>query len=220
MQNNSKKLTLEGYSDEQFQSKVGEPFHVQINPEKFSHTRSIQLNTEEKASNTSGSVAAFEGYDNDEVSFELIFDGTGVVSDIEVGAKLQALEDVIFKYEGNQHKPNYVKISWGDFIFNSMLKQFSTEYTLFKEDGVPLRAKVSLAFVGFVDAETREKRANNSSPDLTHVKEIRQGDSLPILCKEIYGNNKYYLQIAAINGITNFRRLKPGMKIIFPPIEK
>jgi len=36
----------------------------------------------------------------------------------------------------------------------------------------------------------------------------------------IYGDSKYYLEVAKANNITNFRKLTVGGKIFFPPIQK
>ncbi len=40
------------------------------------------------------------------------------------------------------------------------------------------------------------------------------------MCYRIYGDPKYYLEVAKVNGLGNFRFLKPGTDLIFPPIEK
>jgi len=37
---------------------------------------------------------------------------------------------------------------------------------------------------------------------------------------KIYGSFKYYLQVAKVNNLKNFRDLIPGQKLIFPPFEK
>lgn len=36
----------------------------------------------------------------------------------------------------------------------------------------------------------------------------------------IYGDSKYYLEVARVNEITSFRKLEVGKEIFFPPIEK
>jgi nucleoid-associated protein YgaU len=61
---------------------------------------------------------------------------------------------------------------------------------------------------------------NNSSPDLTHIRMVKDGDTLPLMSFRIYGDSKYYLEVAKANNITNFRKLTVGRKIFFPPIEK
>jgi nucleoid-associated protein YgaU len=49
---------------------------------------------------------------------------------------------------------------------------------------------------------------------------VKTGDTLPLMCYRIYGDTRYYLQVAAINGMGNFRKLIPGTEILFPPINK
>jgi nucleoid-associated protein YgaU len=41
-----------------------------------------------------------------------------------------------------------------------------------------------------------------------------------LMCYRIYGDPKYYLQVAEANGISNFRKLIPGTDITFPPLHK
>jgi nucleoid-associated protein YgaU len=84
----------------------------------------------------------------------------------------------------------------------------------------PLRATARAKFKGFVEDNLRVAMENNSSPDLTHVREVKKGDTLPLMTFRIYGDSKYYLEVAKANNITNFRKLEVGQRIFFPPIEK
>jgi len=49
---------------------------------------------------------------------------------------------------------------------------------------------------------------------------VKEGDKLPLMTFRIYGDSRYYLEVAKINNITNFRKLMVGSKIFFPPIQK
>jgi nucleoid-associated protein YgaU len=99
------------------------------------------------------------------------------------------------------------------------MQTMSTHYTLFKPSGAPLRAKVDLSFVGAMSKRETELVSNLSSPDLTHLVEVRDGDTLPLLCNRIYGDPGYYLEVARFNQLTDFRNLRPGWKLHFPPLE-
>jgi nucleoid-associated protein YgaU len=68
--------------------------------------------------------------------------------------------------------------------------------------------------------ELAAAKANVQSPDLTHVRVVEEGDTLPLMAKRIYGDSKYYLEVARVNRITSFRKLKTGQRIFFPPIQK
>jgi len=94
----------------------------------------------------------------------------------------------------------------------------SVDYTLFKPSGEPLRAKVTVAFKEFMSQEEESLRADRKSADLTHVVEVRAGDTLPLLCERIYKDSGYYTQVARLNNINNFRDIKPGTRLFFPPL--
>jgi len=47
---------------------------------------------------------------------------------------------------------------------------------------------------------------------------VRDGDTLPLLCHRIYGDPGYYLDVARHNQLTDFRQLRPGAKLHFPPL--
>ena len=36
----------------------------------------------------------------------------------------------------------------------------------------------------------------------------------------IYGDPLLYIEVAKANGLTDFRNLKPGRTLVFPPVEK
>jgi hypothetical protein len=44
------------------------------------------------------------------------------------------------------------------------------------------------------------------------------GDTLPLLCFQIYQESKYYVEVARINRLDDFRNLEPGRQILFPPL--
>jgi len=44
------------------------------------------------------------------------------------------------------------------------------------------------------------------------------GDTLDLIADNNYDDPSYYLQLARANRLKNFRKLKPGMRLILPPI--
>jgi nucleoid-associated protein YgaU len=49
---------------------------------------------------------------------------------------------------------------------------------------------------------------------------VRAGDTLPLLCYQVYEDPSYYLQVAKANNLSNFRKLEQGTELFFPPIAK
>lgn len=199
-------------------------YKLVINPAEFSHDRSICYNTRRTQGQT-GNPARFAAVNPDKLSFSLVFDGTGVVpvpsgnsAPEDVNGQIKAMSDIVYRYDGQKHEPNIVQLAWGQLMFTGRLQSLSTQYTLFRPDGVPLRAKASLAFIGCLTMEEGQLASNRSSPDLSHLVLVREGDTLPLLCQRIYGDARYYAEVARFNGLRQFRRLAAGQTLHFPPL--
>jgi phage tail protein X len=200
-------------------------FTAMLNPQDLTHSRSISYD-ERPTLGQVGSPLRFRAVGPDTVGFSLLFDGTGVVKPVSAAAEVKQvieyvaeLNRVVFLYDGAKHEPGHVRVLWGTLILCGRLQSMSTQYTLFKPSGEPLRAKVALQFKGFISQKQESLMANRSSPDLSHVVEVHQGDTLPLLCHRIYGDASYYPEVARVNGLAQFRSLEPGRKLHFPPLE-
>ncbi|MCH8987729.1 MAG: peptidoglycan-binding protein [Chloroflexi bacterium] len=199
-------------------------FEVMINPSNYSHGFTVD-NNKKQAPGQASAETKFNMIKPEKVGFDIVLDGTGVVNPTDsnsgspdVKTQVEQLKKIVYTYVGAEHSPNYVRLLWGSFIFFGTLESMSMEYTLFKPSGLPLRAKVKLAFIGFQSKEEGALKANRSSPDLDHVVEVKAGDTLPLLCYRIYKDPAYYTAIARVNNLVNFRSLVPGTRLHFPPL--
>ncbi len=221
------KMTITAYSDSKFTKKVGDPFQVYINPDKYTHSFKIDYNNVQ-AQGSNGPSPDFNKIPPDRVNFELVFDGTGVVPSPRPGAspangntvekQLTQFKNLVFSYNGQIHSPNFLVLSWGTLLFKCRLTSLNINYTLFMPDGSPLRAKATANFIGFNDEVELALKANKSSPDLTHILTVKAGDTLPLMCNGVYGSSAYYLHVAEYNNLTDFRNLAEGTQLVFPPL--
>jgi hypothetical protein len=220
------KMEITAYSQKNFTGKVGE-FTVYINPEKYSHSYEICYN-DVQAQGSPGGEPVFNKTPSDKVEFELVFDGTGVVptlipgvipyGDDGITSQIDEFKRLAFTYNSKSHSPNYLVLAWGRLLFKCRLESLSITYTLFKPDGTPLRARAHSTFIGYNDEEALALKANKSSPDLSHVLTVVAGDTLPLMCYGVYGSSTYYTQVARVNGLTDFRNIKVGTQLLFPPL--
>ncbi len=200
-------------------------FQVMLNPGSYKHEYAISYN-KDKALGQQSAESKFSVIGPEKINFKIMLDGTGVVNEPgpagaalpDVKDQIASLRDVVYKYDGEDHEPNHVRLLWGSFLFYGRLTSMKVDYKMFKPSGEPLRAEIDLAFTGFVSKEEEALRANRSSPDLTHVVEVKSGDTLPLLCSRVYNDSSYYLAVAEVNGIAHFRDIKPGQKLYFPPL--
>ena len=61
-------------------------------------------------------------------------------------------------------------------------------------------------------------RRTRRPPDLTRLRDVRDGDTLPLLVNDIYGKPELYLEVARANRLFNFRKLKAASRLSFPPL--
>jgi len=219
------KLKIVAYKDAKFSDEVdnGE-FTTLLNPEKYKFQYRIEQN-EDQASGTSAAPIRFNKILPQTLELDFLFDRTGVIAGYEASENgviddIDHFKKVVYDYNGEKHKPNYLMITWGSLLFKGYLKEMDIEYKLFRPDGTPIRALASAKINEFVEEELRTAQENNQSPDMTHYRIVKEGDTLPLMAYQIYGDSRYYLQVAHANKLTNFRKLETGMEIFFPPIEK
>lgn len=166
----------------------------------------------------------FGGIEYGSFGVKLILDGTGASESgllTGFGLKIKSVKErvqeflnVCYHIIEEKHGPNKVFIQWGEELKRTaVLQSITINYTLFDSSGNALRAELDTSF------KLELEDVKLASPDLTHTREVHEGDTLPLLSKEIYGSSRYYLFVAEANKLDDFRNLKAGTKLYFPPLE-
>lgn len=214
------KLKISSFSDADRNDETG-TFTVMFNPSTYSINYELEYKEEQGAGST-GSPQNFEKIKPQVLAIDVLIDGTGVT-----GEKVDSVDDKVMEflatttgYDGEEHRPPYLRLSWGRMQLDCVITSAKVNYTLFKPDGTALRAKISCSFKGQVSDKKQAAEKRNSSPDLTHYRTVKDGDTLQLMSTKIYGNPDHYLEVARVNNLNNFRTLTPGDTLYFPPIDK
>lgn len=199
-------------------------FEALINPETYALDYKVEFKTGQ-GHGTTGGQQKFTVKAPEEISFEFLFDSSGLIDgqkydDKGVFEKVHNLKEMLTGVDSSSHEPRHFKLGWGTMLFKGRCTALNISYKLFNPDGTPIRAICKASFKGSIEEGLRIAKDNFQSPDLTHYRVVKLGDTLPLLCYRIYGDSKYYIQVAAANKLTNFRNLKPGDQLFFPPIAK
>lgn len=230
------KLKIFVYQDENRTGRPEDTFKVMFNPESYS-LKYENVYQKYQGNNTSGRTARYSLSKPNKLSLKLILDDTGVADYGLYGfagassiGHLSGTKDVYKQVnrflklttymDGKIHEPKFLKIEWGDLIFDCRLQSVDVNYTLFNRNGQPIRAELDTVFIGDIQDSKRIKQENKNSPDLSHSRNVKSGDKLPLMAQEIYGDSAYYIQLARANNLNNFRNLKTGTTIKLPPINK
>jgi hypothetical protein len=202
-------------------------FVVGFNPSSFTVNNKIEYKKTE-AKGQDGGDPQFEKIPPLEFSIEFTIDGTGVAMGSQQGKdqkdylkkQVKKLRDVTgCNINGDIHRPNYLAVLWGTFYIECVLTTLNITYNLFDRTGSPLRAKVNCSFLERIGPGKGGRKSRLESPDLTKYVVAKEGDQLPLLVKDKYNDPAYYIQVARINKLKNFRNIQPGQTLILPPLK-
>ena len=200
-------------------SGADEEYEVLVNPDSVRHTKGMLFNSDNRA-NASVDVKQWKGYSEELLEVTLNLDGSGLADETETPVEKQVKDimKTIYDYDGGSHKAMYVVIVWNTYAFLGHVKNLETEYKIFNPDGECLMATMNIEFTIHMDNEAAAKKQNRNSPDMSHLQTMKEGDKIPLICNDIYNDPSYYVQIAQLNGLTNFRDVGIGTKLLFPPL--
>jgi nucleoid-associated protein YgaU len=223
-----KKLTIIGFEDPEQDKQIGE-FEAFYNPATFQVGYALKYSEAANAGAIKKEMR-YNGYEATTYSFDLQLDGTGGsrpttgaysagTVPTPVSRMVRRFLKVVYGFSGTIHRSCYLKLVWGDTtIAKCVLNSANITYDLFDPSGNPLRAKIACSFKEYSYEELIRAEARLGSPDMTHIRVVQQGDRLPLMCEQIYGDAKLYLEVARYNNLNNYRNLSPGQKIYFPPL--
>lgn len=228
-------LTIAAFLDAARSRPVEDPssLAVKYNPETIAVKCENAFQTSQ-ASPSSSAQARFAQGRSRIVQFTLIFDsidlGSYGMAQL-LGPKDQTVEQYVqlflrlcHQINSESHEPSYLRLIWQKGLlgpnFDCRLRSVDVNYSTFNTDGSPLHAELATQFIEDLDPKKKSAQDNLLSPDLTHRRLVKAGDTLTALCRDVYGTPEHYLQVAEVNGLDDFRALTPGQELLFPPYAK
>jgi LysM repeat protein len=120
-----------------------------------------------------------------------------------------------------RRRPPTCRVSWGDapagsdFPFVGVVSDLTQSFTMFRSDGKPARAHISLVFLEVNDPEIDQRTQRRSAVE-SATRVTRQGDTLSGIAAEANRDPKAWRTIAEANNIDDPRRLMPGRTLTIP----
>lgn len=171
---------------------------------------------------------AFGGGGSRTLTLQLFYDVTeggadGTATDVRTETnKIVALTRIQRGQGRSEPKPPVCEVSWGklpnsqepsDFPFVGVVSNLTQNFVMFRGNGVPVRANLTVVFTEYIDPE-QNKRAYD--PDLTtHV--VKRGDTLSSIAAARYREPSLWRLIAVANHIDDPRHLLIGVRLLIPP---
>jgi hypothetical protein len=207
----------------------GDAVSCWFNPKEYSISKTNSWNQQSQQAAGSGFVPpSYTGSQPRQLSLDLFFDDSEVDSgDIRpvIAALFAMMEVTVGKGTGrNKARPPYVTFAWGATnTFKAAMTSLAVQYTMFRTDGVPIRATARVALTQVEPAQGESGRMTRQNPTTTglaglrsHV--IRDGDSLQSLAFEYYGDPTEWRVLADANGIDDPLHVRRGTLISIPVI--
>ena len=186
----------------------------------FKHLEAPSLNIELLFDATGASISKPSKSSFDNGTENSVTDLTEMVRGYNTFDAICIFLDDLNSISGNKHKPGFVEVSWGHMVFRGILETAKVSHTLFKANGVPIRSKVNCTFKSQKSLKEQQAETKKNSPDLTRFRMVKGEDTLPLIAFDIYEDPSFYLELARINKLNNFRALRNGSKLRLPPVNK
>lgn len=230
----------EGLKELYYSHSDKDTYEAMFNPESYSFKYENKFQ-EHQGINTSGRSARYVLTKARELSMKFIMDDSSERAGLLSGASSLSVEVPILKkrfqretvydqveeflnlttrMDGDIHAPRFLRLEWGDLIYDCRVKSVDVKYTLFNRSGKAIRAELDVDFLEDIEPVKLIKQTRKSSPDLTHTRTVVSDDTLPLMAYRIYHDPSQYIRVAHANKINNFRKLKLNSDLKFPPIKE
>ena len=116
------------------------------------------------------------------------------------------------------HAPPVLQVTWASLHFRCVLARVNQKFILFFEDGRPARARLTVTFNEFIDADHEAKQVNRQTADFSQVHVVVQCETLSGIAGMAYGNPQLWRPIAIGNAIDDPRSLLTGQPLLIPSL--
>ena len=193
---------------------AGKVIAVLFNPAEYSLDRSNSY----KAIALPGlgsPLLQFVNGDADQLSMELFLDDytdeQGPTSRAKpesepVKSRLESISKLL-NIDRDLHAPPPVRFAWGPLEFSAVIEKLGRKVTMFRPDGKPARATLTVAFKEYRTLREQLERPRRESADKTKRRVVVGRDSLWALAAREYGDAREWRRIADANDLDDPRAI-------------
>jgi hypothetical protein len=193
-----------------------------FNPTEYSLSKSNEW-TYKKVTGTNFTAPEFSGGQPRQMELSLLFDQSFPPYSMTVRAATAALLDAMEVPSGASGgaptaAPPFITFQWGALIFKGACTSVSCTYKLFKPDGEPIRADVKLTLKQ-AEATIQGQNPTTRAEAGYAMHTVKDGDTLPAISYDNYGDATKWRLIAEANGVDNPLHIRRGSSFSVPKLE-
>ena len=195
---------------------------VLFNPSQYSISTSNDIKSQE-IKGLGGTSEQYIGGNTQILSMQLFFDTYTLRTDAsssytDVRKYTKEIKNLMAIYS-DDHTPPICAVTWGSLYFKGYLESLNERFTMFSNEGIPLRAFLDVTFKKVETVEKYLKGASFQSADRTKARVIKEGEQLCTIAGNEYDDSGNWRPIATANNIDNPRKIKPGTSLVVPSLE-
>jgi hypothetical protein len=197
----------------------GTPAKVIFNPAEYSIQTGNQFSST-PLPGLSSPIVSFVNGDADVLTMDLFFDTYTDMGSSDVRNETDKIS-VFLDIDPELHAPPPVLFVWGKLRFKAVIERLTQRFTMFREDGVPVRATLNVTFKEYktIAEQLAPPPGPKESSDWSKRRIVAENDRLCLIAAIEYEDPAVWRVIADANDIENPRLLQPGQEILLPPLK-
>lgn len=116
------------------------------------------------------------------------------------------------------HAPPLVLFAWGSLSFTGVVARVGQRFTMFLDDGTPVRARLDVGFQEFRTAAEEAREVKRQTADYTRLHVAGEGQSVSDVAAMVYNDPARWRPLAIANDVEDLRRLPTGARLVVPPL--
>jgi nucleoid-associated protein YgaU len=201
---------------------TNEAVKCQFNPNEYTLSKTNQWTVKAKKGMNVGKTD-FGGGQPASLKLQLFFNTTDTGEDVR--KQTEKLWDLMMVDANNKNpktnkgEPPRCRFQWGKGrYFTAVIKSITQKFTMFLDDGTPVRATLDVTFQQYTDEKLFDPQNPTSRSEARKVWVVVEGQTLDWIAYQEYGDSAHWRHIAETNNLPNPRALRPGQVLNLVPL--
>lgn len=200
---------------------TGESFRVLFNPEEYTLNKENNFPTQ-TVPGLSAPLLQFVNGNQRTLEMDLLFDtylptSTASHTQRDVREETDRVTNLM-NIDSDLHAPPILNVSWGSLQFRCVLSRVNQKFTMFLQDGTPVRARLTVTFNEYIDPVRESHEVNRQTTDYTKLHQVHETETLATIAHSYYEDPQVWRPIAIANGLDDPRAITVGQSLIIPSL--
>ena len=196
----------------------GSSFEVEYNPEEYTLSKDNNFAAQTIPGLESPLLQYVSG-NLQTLEMELFFDTWDTPDATKVDVRtLTSQVTSLMEIIPDLHAPPVLTVAWASLQLTCVLAKVSQKFIMFTDQGVPVRARLTVTFQEFQTPDQQAQETPKLSADLSKAHVVVQGETLSNIANDFYDDPTAWRPIAIANDLDDPRSIAPGQLLRIPSL--